>query len=142
MWTLAGLLRGLLNWPVKIFCAYFGHIYVFYDVLLRLYHVRCLNLLKFGHRLNFWDRNKFWCILTDMVFSSSILTIFDRPFYIACDRDPFSARAWFQMFEWGLVYKAYRINHIFYKKFLLNPDRVKIRQILGWQYCPPPWTWR
>ena len=80
MWTLTGLLRGVLNRPVKIFRAYFVHIYIFYDVLFRFYHVRCLNILKFGHRFYFWDRKKIWCILTDMLFSRSILTIFDRTF--------------------------------------------------------------
>ena len=35
------------------------------------------------------------------------------------------------------VYEAYRINHILYKKFLVKPNWVKIRQILGGQYCPP-----
>ena len=92
IWTLTGLLRGVLNWLVKIFCAYFGHIYIFYDVLFRFYHVRCLNILKFGHWFNFLDRKFFWCILTDLLFSRSILTIFDRPFYIARDRAPVSAR--------------------------------------------------
>ena len=29
------------------------------------------------------------------------------------------------------VYKAYRVNHILYKKFLVKPNWVKIRQILG-----------
>ena len=43
------MLRGVSNRPVKIFCAYFGHIYIFYDVLLRFFHVRCLNILKFGN---------------------------------------------------------------------------------------------
>ena len=86
------MLRGVSNRPVKIFCAYFGHIYIFYDVLLRFFHVRCLNILKFGDRYDFWDRKFFLCILTDMLFSRSILTIFDRPFYIARDRAPVSAR--------------------------------------------------
>ena len=76
--------RGMLNRPVKIFCAYFGHIYFFYDIIL--IHVRCLNILKFDHR------KKIWCILTDMLLSRSILTIFDRPFYIPRDRAPVSAR--------------------------------------------------
>ena len=42
-------MRGFLNRPVKIFCANFGKIYNFYDVLFRFYHVRSLNILKFGH---------------------------------------------------------------------------------------------
>ena len=85
-------LRGVLNRPVKIFCTYSGHIYIFYDVLFRFFHVRCLNILKFGHRFHFWDRKKIWCILTNMLFSRSILTIFDRPFYIARDCAPVTAR--------------------------------------------------
>ena len=40
MLNLTGLLRGVLNRPVKIFCTYFGHIYIFNDVLFRFYHVR------------------------------------------------------------------------------------------------------
>ena len=36
------------------------------------------------------------------------------------------------------VYIAYIINHISYKKLYDNPNWVKIRQILGGQYCPPP----
>ena len=36
LWTLTGLLRGVLNRPVKIFCTDFAH---FYDVLFRFYHV-------------------------------------------------------------------------------------------------------
>ena len=107
LWTLTSMLRGVSNRPVKIFCAYFRHIYIFYGVLLPFFHVRCLNILKFGNRY------KFWCILTDMLFSRSNLTgHFISPVIVRR-----SARAWFQMFEW-------------------------IRQILGGQYCPPPWTWR
>ena len=124
------MLRGVSNRPVKIFCAYFGHIYIFYGVLLRFFHVRCLNILKFGNRYNFWDTKKCWCILTDLLFSCSILTIFDRPFYARahdskCLND---------------VYEAYKNNHILYKKFLVKSNWVKIRQILGGQYWPPPWT--
>ena len=68
------------------------HMYIFYDVSFRFYHVRCLNILQFGHRFHFWCRKKNCCILTDMLFSRSILTIFDQPFYIARDRAPVSAR--------------------------------------------------
>ena len=136
LWTLTGMLRVVLNRPVKIFCAHFGHIYIFYDVLFRFFHVRCLNILKFVHRYNFWDRQKCWCILTDMLFSRSILTIFDRPFYIARDPGPVSARMIPNV--WMMSTK----HHILYKEFLVKPNWVKIRQIQGGQYCPPPWTWR
>ena len=138
LWILTGLLRGVLNWPVKIFCTYFGHIYIFYDVLFQFFHVMCLNILKFGHRYNFWDRKKFWCTLTDMLFSGSILTIFDWPFYIARDRAPVSAR----MIPNVWVRSTKHIEYILYKKFLVKPNWVKIRQILRGQYSPPPWTWR
>ena len=49
-------------------------------------------MLKFGHRFYFWDRKNILCTLTDVFFSSGILTIFDRPFYIARDSAPVSAR--------------------------------------------------
>ena len=49
MRTLTSLLRGVLNGPVKIFCAVFWHIYIFYDAFFRFYRVRYLNILKFGH---------------------------------------------------------------------------------------------
>ena len=71
-------------------CAYFGH-YLFIMMYFRFFHVRCLNSLEFVHRLNFWDRKKIVGIWTDVLFSRSILTIFDRPFYIARDRTPVSA---------------------------------------------------
>ena len=141
IWTLTGLLREVLNWPVKIFCAYFGHIYIFYDVLLRFFHVRCLNIHKFGNRYNFWDRKK-------------ILVHFDRHVIFAQYFDhiwpAILYRAWSCAGQRAHdskclndFYEAYRINHILYKKFLVKPNWVKIRKILGGgQYCPPPWTWR
>ena len=143
MWILTGLLRGVLNRPVKIFCAYFGHIYILYDVLFRFYHVRCLNILKFGHRFHFWDRKNVDALWPTCYFRAVFWPYLTGHFIsrvIVC----WSARAWFQMFE-----KTYRINHILYKKFLVNPNWVKIRQILGGNIAPPPgpdvnlkaWTW-
>ena len=55
--TLTGVLRGVSNWPVKICCAYFGHIHNFFWVLFIFYHVRCQ--LNFGHWFNFWGQQKF-----------------------------------------------------------------------------------
>ena len=33
MLTMTELLRGVFKRPVKIFCVYFGHIYIFHEVL-------------------------------------------------------------------------------------------------------------
>ena len=63
IWTLTGLLRGVLNWRVKIFSAYFGNIYILYDVLFWFCHVRCLYIHKFGHIFHFGTENfvdEFW----------------------------------------------------------------------------------
>ena len=67
-------------------CIFWTYLH-FYDVSFRVYHIRCLNIFKFGHIYHFWDKKQFWRILTDVLFSRSILTIFDRPFYVAHDRD-------------------------------------------------------
>ena len=125
MWTLTGLLRGVLIRPVKICCANFGKMYYFNFIMC--------------HRFYFRDRKKYWCTLTGVFFSSDIFTIFNRPFYIARDRAPVSARMIHKcLIE---VYKGYIINHISHKLFFIKPNWVKRRQILGGQYCPPPWTW-
>ena len=88
MWTITVLLRGVLNRPVKIFCANIH----FYCVLFRFYHVRCLNMLQFGHRFRFWDRKNVWWTLFGVLFLIWILNIFDRPFYIARDRAQVNTR--------------------------------------------------
>ena len=46
--NLTGVLRGVSNWPVKMCCAYFKHIYIFLWVLYIFYHNKCLNILNFG----------------------------------------------------------------------------------------------
>ena len=111
-------------------------IFSFYDVLFRFYHFRCLNILKFGHLFHFWCRKKIWCILTDMLFFAQY---FDHILYRAWSRAGHREHDSKCLNE---VYKAYRMNHIIYKQFLVKPNWVKVRQILGGQYCPPPWTWR
>ena len=135
-WTLTGLLRGVLNRPVKIFCTYFGHIYIFYVVLFRFYHVRCLNILKFGHIFHFRRRKNvgaFWLTC----YFRAVFWPYLTGHFISCVIARRSARAWLKMFEWGLQ-RIYGINTILYKKFLVKPNWVKIRQILGVQYRPPP----
>ena len=86
MLTLTGLLRGVLNRPVKILCANFRHIYIFYDVLFWFYHIRCLNILQFGRRFYFWDRKKISCTLIGVLFSNSIFRtkIFEQQHAIIC----------------------------------------------------------
>ena len=37
-----------------ILCIFWTY-HILYDVLFRFYHVRCLNILKFGHIFNYWD---------------------------------------------------------------------------------------
>ena len=146
MWTLTGLLRGVLNRPVKICCAYFGHIYIFYDVLFRFYHVRCLNILKFGRKFHFWDRKNLMHFDRHIIFSQYFDHIWPAILYRAwscagqCAHDSKCLNE---------VYRAYRIDYILYKTFLVNPKWVKIRQILGGNIAPPPgpdvnlkaWTW-
>ena len=85
IWNLTGLTWGVLNRPVKIFCAYFGHIHIFYNVLFHFYHVRCLNILKFGHRLNF-DQ----CVIFAQYFDHIWLAILYRARSCAsqCALDP------------------------------------------------------
>ena len=98
MLTLDGLLKCVSNRQVKIFCAYFGHIYIYYDVLFWIYHIRCLNILEFGQRFHLFDKKTF-------------LGYFDRCVIFVQNFDHFisgaivhrSACAWFQMFEWGLL---------------------------------------
>ena len=48
-------------------CIYFGHIYIFYDVLFRFYHARCLIILKFGHKF-FWGDRKKCFLLSVLIF--------------------------------------------------------------------------
>ena len=137
MWTLTGLLRGMLNRPVKIFWAYFGHIYIFCDVLFWFKHVRCLNRLKFGHRFNFWDRNFFgalWAVRC-VIFQRHFDHIWPAILYRTRSRTGQRAHDSKCLNE---VYKAYVIIHISNKKFLVKLNWVKIRQILEGQYCPPP----
>ena len=79
MGTIMGLLRGALNWPVKIvFCKFWIYLHL-HDVLFRYYHVRCLNILKFGPRFYFWGRKKFCaldqCIIFEWYFDHISPTI-------------------------------------------------------------------
>ena len=83
-------------------------IFIFYDELFRFYHVSCLNILKFGHRFYFWNRKIFWCTLTGVLFSSGILTIFDRPFYVYSVRSRTGQRA-HDSKCFNEVYKAFYI---------------------------------
>ena len=92
MCTLTGVLRGVSNWPVKIFCAYFGHFYIFFGVLFIYNHVRCLNILNFGQWFHFWGQKKIWTTLTGVLFWSDILAIFNRAFYISRERAPVGVR--------------------------------------------------
>ena len=132
MWTLTGLLRGILNRPVKIFCVVYFVVYILdiftfsYDVLFRFYIVRCLNILNFGHRFHFWDR-KIFAQYFDHIWPAILYHAWSRAGQRAYDCKCLNE-----------VYKAYRINHILYKKFLVKLIWFKIRQILGGQYCPPP----
>ena len=127
--------RGL-NQPAKIFCAYFGHIYIFIWCIISICSCRCLNILKFGHRFHFWDK-KFGCTVMVCYFWAVFCPYLTNNFisHVIVLR---SARAWFQMFEWGL--QSIYINHKSYKKFMVKPNWVKIWQILWGQYCPP-WAW-
>ena len=93
----------------------------------------CLNLLNFGYRFHVWDRKKYRCSLTSLLFSRSILTIFDLLFYIARDRAPVSTR---MIPNVRMRSTKHTINHILFKKFLVKPNWVKVRQSLGGQYCP------
>ena len=140
---LTGLLRGALNRPVKILCTYFGHIYIFYDVLLRFYHVRCLNILKFGKGLKFlvqikmlvhFDQHVIFAQYFDSIWPAILYRVWSRAGQRAHDIKCLNE-----------VCKAYRINHILYKKFLVKPYWVKIRQILGTPPGPDvnlkAWTW-
>ena len=101
MCTLTSLLSGVLNRPVKIFCANFGQIYIFYDVLFGFYHIRCLDILRFGHRFYFWDR-KFFGALWPVCYFPAVFWPYLTGNFISRLIAHRSARAWFQMFEWGL----------------------------------------
>ena len=85
------------------------------------------NILKFGHRPNFGTEKMLVHIDRHVIFALYFDHIWQAILY----------RAWSCAGHVYDVYKAYRINHILYKKFLVKPTWVKIRQILGGQYCPP-----
>ena len=131
MWTLTNLLGGVLNRPVKIFCAHFGYIYIFYDVLFGFYHFRCLNILKFGHRILFCDRKFFGAFWLSCFFAQYFYHIW--PAILYCKRSCAGQRVHDSKCL-NEVYKAYIINHILHKKLLVKPNWVKIRQTLGGQY--------
>ena len=89
--TLTGVLRGVLNLPVKIFCAYFGHIYIFseyysYFIMLgiEIYLIWVTDLI-FGvqKKLKHFD-----CCL----ISERYLAMFYRSFYISRERAPVNVR--------------------------------------------------
>ena len=83
--------RGVKSAGQDILCILWTYLHLLWCIISILY-LRCLNILQFGHRFQFLARTKFWGILTDVLFSRSILTIFDRPFYIARNRAPVSSR--------------------------------------------------
>ena len=105
------LLGGVSNLPVKKFCAYLHFVWV----LFIFYHVRCLNLLNFGHWFHFWGKKKklkhFDCWLISERNFGHVLPVI---LYLARARA--SQRAHYS--KWlNEVYKVYVMNHIFYKKF-------------------------
>ena len=147
LWTLTGMLRGVSNRPSSYFFLHILDIFTFFLCIITIFHVRSINILTFGHRYNFWDR-KIILVHFDqhVIFTQYFDHIWPAILY----------RAWSCAGQHAHdskclndVYKAYRINLILYKKFLVKPNWVKIRQILGGQNCPPPgpdvnlkaWTW-
>ena len=71
--------RGDKSAGQDILCKFLTYLH-FYDVLFRFYHVRGLNIHKFGHGFYFWDKKKCWCTLTSVLFASSIFTSFTGHF--------------------------------------------------------------
>ena len=90
--TLTGVLRGVSNLLVKIILCIFWTYLHFFWVLFIFYHVRCLNILNFGHWFHFWGQKKIWSTLTVVLFRSDILAMFYRSFYISRERAPVSMR--------------------------------------------------
>ena len=135
MWTLTGLLRGVSNSPVKISCAYFGHIYILFRVLFILFYVRCLNILNFGHWYHIWDPKKMkhfhCCAIPERYFGHVLPVILylararagQRAHYSKCFND---------------FYEAYIINHISIKSSKTSLTGSNKTYPLGGNIAPPP----
>ena len=92
--TLTGLLGGVSNSPVKLFCAYFGHIYIFLSII-HILSYWCLNILNFGHWYNFWGKKKnlntdfclisyeiFWPCFTSHFITRTQVSIYNKSYFI------------------------------------------------------------
>ena len=129
LWTLTSMLRGVSNRPVKIFCAYFGHIYIFLWCITSILSCKVSKYTKIWSADLIFGIEKIWRnfdrhVIFTQNFDHTWPAILYRAQSCAGQRAHDSKCL-------NEVYKAYITNHILYKKILVKPNWVEIRQILA-----------